>query len=612
MVYGLIFAGVAVLLGLLMSARRADARADEGGHVLEYPGAWRWFSVGSAVLVPLALFALVAAGHTPRTPADMWAFTGLVAFFVLLGGWSSVETWRRFYLLPDGLVVRSALGRERRHAWEELSQVRPRPSMQQLELRFGQRRVRLSRYLSGLESLAEALRRHAPRAVANPHTLHAVLTYASSRPTHQLHLVRRPTPRNWEDRLRDATGLGYEDVTDAFEPAFTRWVATWPVLCVLPLGGGSSGATLELLLASLLRRDLSLAGALSVPGGEETGRLTFKALLAQQREPGSGPLPWKYVAAVGCALEGSEVVLHGRLWTTDALQPPQELHMRGRAEEVGALTAELAERFAAALGLEPPPEVKARWRQARPRSLAALTATARAHETGDLAWLASALASGEAHPNALTLVDVDEPSPEVQALLGRAALADPADAQLCFLYFTTFWKNEGRDSAAARTLVAGLQAAPGHGKSQMCLALLFEDLPRNTERILAHAEAGERLLPGNPFAAGNLLGFLNRFAPDDARYGALVERVLAQCPDHPSTLRPAMDYFIHRGEAQRALQLAHRFEALCTEPVSPAILHALRQNPAMAAAMDRGELTPLDEARRCVAICEAAVRAQSH
>jgi hypothetical protein len=608
MVHGIIFVAVAVLLGLLMSARRADARAGAGVHVLEYPGVWRWFSLGLAVLIPLALFALVAF-HPPRTPADAWAFTGLVAFFALLGGWLSVETWRRVYLRPDGLVARSAVGREQHYAWEELSQVRPRPSMQQLELRFGQRRVRLSRYLSGLESLAEALRRHAPRAVANPHTLHAVLAHAGGRPSYQLHLVRRPTPRNWEDRLRDATSMGYEEITDAFEPAFTRWVATWPVLCVLPLG---SGATLELLLASLLRRDLGLAGALSVLGGEETGRLTFEALLAGQREPDSGPLPWKHVAAVGCTIEDSEVVLHGRLWTMDALQPPLQLRIRGRAEEVGALTAELAERFAEALGLAPPPEVKARWRQARPRSLAALAATAHACEAGDLAWLASALASGEAHPNAITLVDADETGPQGQALLGRAALTDPADAQLCFLYFATLWKGRGRDSAAARVLVAGLQAAPGHGKSQMCLAHLFEKTARNAERILAHAEASERLLPGNPFAAGNLLGYLNLFAPDDARRGALVERMLAQRPDHPDTLCNAMDYFIHCGEAQRALQLARHFEALCTEPVSPEVLYALRQNPAMAAAMDRGELTPLDEARRCVAICEAAVRAQSH
>jgi hypothetical protein len=615
MVQGVIFVVVTAVLAALLKARRSDARESADGHVLEFHWVWRGFAAVSACVVPLLLVALFMFGSGKTTREDAYIVSGLVAFFALLGGWLYVETSSRYRLLPDGLFVRGAWGREQRFAWEELSRVRPRPALQQLDLHFGPRRVGLSRYLSGLESLAEALRRHAPAVVASPAALHAVLVHAGGgQPLQQLE-PRRPTPRDWGDRLRDATGEGYDALTAAFEPAFTRWVATWPIVCVLPMGGADGegpGHALEGVLASLLRRDLGLAGAVSVLGNEETGSLTFSQLLEHQRAPDTEPLPWKHVAAVGCEVQGPDVVLSGRLWTTDTLRPPRELLVRGPADTVGVLTAELARRFAEALGLPLTPEVEERWRQARPRSLTALTATARACEEEDIAWLAGALARGEAHPNALTLVDADEAGAEGKAALARAALADPADAQLCFLLFTTRWKGQGRDSAAARVLIAGLQAAPGHGKSQMCLAHLFQRTTLNAERILAHAEAGERLLPGNPYALGNFLGYLNIFAPRDPRRGVLVERMLARQPDHPDTLRNAMDFFIQQGEARRALEIARHFEALCTEPVSPQVLYALRQNPATAAALDSGEQTPLDEARRCVAICEAAVREQSN
>ncbi|HEX8537407.1 MAG TPA: hypothetical protein VF664_08070, partial [Cystobacter sp.] len=609
MVQAVVFVVVTAVLGALLKARRSDARASMDGHVLEYHGAWRGLAIVSACFVPLLLGVLFLFGGGARnTHQDAYVASGLVTFFALLGGYLYVETSRRYRLRPEGLFIREAWGPEQCFAWEELSRVRSRPVLQQLELHFGPRRISLSRYLSGLESLAEALRRYAPAIAASPTALHAVLVHAGGgQPLQQLE-PRRPTPRGWGDRWRDATGDGYDALTGAFEPAFTRWVATWPIVCVLPMGGGEGpGHELEEVLASLLRRDLGLAGAVSVLGNEETGSVTLAQLLEYQREQDAEPLRWKHVAAVGCEAQGPDLVLHGRLWTTDTLNPPRELRVSGPADTVGALTAELAQRFAEALELPLTPEVTERWRRARPRSLAALSATARACEEENLAWLSGALARGEAHPNALTLVDTDEAGAEGQAALARAALADPADAQLCFLLFTKRWKGQGRDSAAARVLIAGLQAAPGHGKSQMCLAHLFQRTPANAERILAHAQAGESLLPGNPYALGNFLGYLNTFAPHDPRRGVLVERMLAQRPDHPDTLRNAMDFFIQQGEARRALELAHHFEKLCTEPVSPEVLYALRQNPATAAALDSGQQKPLDEARRCVAICEAAV-----
>jgi hypothetical protein len=612
LVRSIIFVVVMVVLGALLKARRANARETPDGYVLEYTQAWRWMALGGLLLPLMGLFAVLAAGHVPRTPGDWKAFAGLVGFFLVLGGWLTLETYRRrFRLLPEGLAVRTPWSSEQVLPWAQLSGVRARPAWQELELRFGRRKVGLSRYLSGLESLAEALRRYAPAQVSSPDALHIVLAHVGTTPAQML-APRRPSARSWVDRLRDATGYEYEAVTDAFEPRFTHWVASWPVVCVLPMGEGTRGAHLEPLLASLLRRDLGVAGPVSVLGGEETGTLTFRQLLEYMEQPEAGPLRWKHVAAVGCEIRDGAVTLRGCLWSVEALSTPRDFHVQGRGEDLGALTAELAARFARALELFPSSAAQARWREGRPRSLQSLEATARACDANDVAWLGRALATGEAHPDALALVDLDGHGAEGEAALLAAAAADPSDAQLCFLYGTRLWKGQGRDSAAARALVAGLQAAPGHGKSQMCLAHMFEQMPRNAERILAHAEAGERLLPGNPYAVSNFLDYLHRYAPQDPRRGRLIERMLAEGPDHPAALCTAMDFYIERGEAPRALQLARHFEQLCTPPVSPDVLYALRQNPAMAAALDAGELTPLDEARRCVAICEEAVRKQSN
>ncbi|QRK06428.1 hypothetical protein JQX13_41050 [Archangium violaceum] len=47
---------------------------------------------------------------------------------------------------------------------------------------------------------------------------------------------------------------------------------------------------------------------------------------------------------------------------------------------------------------------------------------------------------------------------------------------------------------------------------------------------------------------------------------------------------------------------------LCTEPIHPTTLYYFRQNPMRAAEIESGAFNPLDDALRCVGICEKAVR----
>ncbi len=223
--------------------------------------------------------------------------------------------------------------------------------------------------------------------------------------------------------------------------------------------------------------------------------------------------------------------------------------------------------------------------------------------------LVDGLTRGEVHPDALVIADDDTHEPALaRHALALACAKEPSNPQLCFSLFCKVWKGSGRDSAAARLLIQGLRAAAGHGKSQMCLAHLFPRVPANAPHILAHAEAGYRLLRGNSFAMSNFMLYLNQFAPSDPRRGPVMEEMLAANPYHPDVLMQAMVFHIENGQPRRALELALHFKELCTEPVHPTTLYCFRQNPKLAAELDSGVFTPLEQAQRCLSICEKAVR----
>ena len=617
MVLSLLFMCVVMVVVVRVESKRSPARVTPDEYTLEFEDKRRMVAALLICLPPLVLSLQRTLSPTSRTGTKALVWGSACGACILLGVWLYVLASRRYRLTRQELLVQELWGAEKRFSWTMLSRVSVLPVLQWLQLDFGVRRVSLSRHLSGFGILPRALRQFAPTVLARAPEAQAFLAplgdvpFPGSTPSSGKETLGA-TPSDRADQQRDSTGVGYDRLVRAFEPTFTEQVATWPIVCVLPMGGANEAqdAPLGPVLAGLLRRDLGLAGSISVLDTGEEGGLTFTELLKHVNETGEVGLPWNYVAAVGHGHEGVDLVLYGYLWKTDTQGKPLELRVQGFADSVGALTAQLAEAFAEALGLPITPEIREQWQKARPRSFAAFTATARACAADDTAWIVSAFARGEVHPNALTLVSDEDGAPGYTAR-ARASLADPADAQLTFMLFTEWWKGGGRDSAAARVLIGGLRAAPGHGKSQMCMAHLFQRTPANARHILAHAAAGERLLPGNPYAISNYLGYLDTFAPQHPRRRELVERLLVHWPDHPSALRTAMDFFLAEGDPQRALKVARHFESLCVEPVSPRMLYALKQNPAMAAALESGRKTPLDEARRCVAICEKAVRKQT-
>ncbi len=407
------------------------------------------------------------------------------------------------------------------------------------------------------------------------------------------------------DKLRDRTGLGYDRLTHAFDPSFTSQVATWPVLAVFPLAAPPHP---DVLVASLLRRDLSFAGAISVLGYEDTPKQTYDGLFEELRES-SRPLVWNLVAGVGCELREGRIVLHGRLTRVNHVDSGEELTVEGPVEQLAELTVQFAERFAEALQLTPSDRARALWRQGRPASWDSLLACARAWDEDNVAWLAAGLERGEVHPDALVMADSDSNEPGlVRRAVALACAKDPSNPQLCFKHFCNGWKGMGRDSAAARVLIQGLTAAPGHGKSQMCLAHMFQHDTWNASYILAHAQAGYRLLRGNSFAMSNFMNYLNHFAPSDPRRGALMEEMVEADPYHPDVLKQAMDFYIEDGQPRRALELALHLKKLCTEPIHPRTLYCFQQNPKMAADIESGAFRPLQDALRCVGICEKAVR----
>ncbi|WNG36939.1 hypothetical protein F0U61_27110 [Archangium violaceum] len=407
------------------------------------------------------------------------------------------------------------------------------------------------------------------------------------------------------DKFRDRTGIGYDGLTQAFEPSFTDQVATWPVIAIFPL---EAPPLPDALVASLLRRDLAFAGAISVLGIEDTPKQTHDELFEELRES-SEPIPWNLVAGVGCELREGRLVLHGRLTRVDRVDATERFSVEGPVEQLAALTVQLVERFAEALQLTPSARARELWSQGRPVSWENLLACGRAWAEDDVAWLEAGLVRGEVHPDALVMADDDTNEPAlVRRAVVLACTKDPSNPQLCFNHFSRLWKGMGRDSAAARVLRQGLSAAPGHGKSQMCLAHMFQRDPWNAEHILAHAHAGYRLLRGNSFAMSNFMNYLNQFAPRDPRRGPLMEEMLETNPYHPDVLKQAMDFFIEDGQPRRALELALHYKKLCTDPIHPTTLYCFRQNPMRAAEIESGAFKPFDDALRCVGICEKAVR----
>ena len=74
-------------------------------------------------------------------------------------------------------------------------------------------------------------------------------------------------------------------------------------------------------------------------------------------------------------------------------------------------------------------------------------------------------------------------------------------------------------------------------------------------------------------------------------------------------LLAGMEHDLRHENAERALRFARELERLCTEPVAPEVLRALRHHSPSAVLLGKG-LTPLGVAHRYVALCRKRAEAQ--
>lgn len=411
--------------------------------------------------------------------------------------------------------------------------------------------------------------------------------------------------RTLSDHLRDQTGIGYGALTRVFEPSFTSQVGAWPLLALLPLRAPPHP---DLWVTSLLRRDLAFAGKIAVLSHGDSPQQTYEDVRERLRASGH-PMPWKLLAGAGGELREGRLVLRGMLLRADRPGAEEQLSVEGPVEQLAALTVQFVERFAEALRLTPSDRARTLWNHGRPVSWQSLLDCARAGAEEDLGWVEAAVREGRIHPDAVVVAEGgDDQEDLARRLLVLALEKDPSHPEIGFRHFCNIWKGQGRDSAGARILLQGLRDAPGTGKSQMCLAHLFPHLPSNVAHILAHAEAGYRLLPGNNFAISNFMGYLECLAPKDPRRANLIQEMLDADSHDPRVLKQAMDFYIQTGKPRTALDLALHFKKLVSDPADPRTLYCFRQNPVTAAALDSGEFKPLEDALRCVGICERAVR----
>ena len=345
MLHSLLF--VLLVMGVVgaLEVRRPPTRVAAHEYTLDFSRLLRVGTVLVLVCVPPVLLAFLHLRFPgPWTSRNEHLGTALRLGSIFLGAWLYLVTTRRYRLDGRGLVVQQFAGADERFTWSALSDARVEPLLLALELDFGGRRVLLSRYLTGFDALASTLFRLAPEVLDRFYQIHAYLGHvpaARSAPVQPRGPPPAATPPDAVDARRDESGLGYDTLTLVFDPAFTRQVASWPIVCVLPLGAASEAgqAPLAPVLAALLRRDLGLAGPVSVPDTGEEGGVTFTELLAQVGEEDLGEMVWQYVAAVGHELQGTELVLQGRLWKLHPGEKPRELQVRGPPDSVGELTA---------------------------------------------------------------------------------------------------------------------------------------------------------------------------------------------------------------------------------------------------------------------------------
>jgi len=376
------------------------------------------------------------------------------------------------------------------------------------------------------------------------------------------------------------------------------FAAAQPNSDVRVAGPGAGG-----VIANLLRRNLLLTGQLSVLGIEDTGAY-------------SEPLPEDIVEVIP-EFNSCEAVVRGRLrhlnGTTHSLQlqvlrpdqEPEQFSIRFDERQLSELLVRITSELARRLGVKPTATMQVDWEANAPRDWPSLCLAGACWEQQDWPLLVGLAQQHRIHADALCVLSGLKDSPLTHAAFLQGSGIDHTNPQLLFFRFCDIWKGNTRHQPRAADLLRrSLLVAPGHGKSQMCLPHVT---PLNGDSIpfaLAHSRAGYRLLRTNAFALNNYCQYLQSLTPEDPQIRELFRSAIRLDPASPLGYRDAADFYLGQNRPQDALPFARALVKLCTPPVAERTIYCLRQNPALAAKLDRGELTPQTYAQDYLAACE--------
>ena len=145
---------IVVLTALLISAdRKPLRRGDED--VLRYSAMWQWLARG-LWLFPAGV--ALAAMISPPNPGEAWIVVALIVGSSALNAVIALEVFRREVVLDaNGIRQRSAWSRPQAIAWTDVRKVSVNIASEVVLRASGDREIRVSMWLSGLDALAAAL-----------------------------------------------------------------------------------------------------------------------------------------------------------------------------------------------------------------------------------------------------------------------------------------------------------------------------------------------------------------------------------------------------------------------------------------------------------------------
>jgi hypothetical protein len=156
----IMFVVVGSLVALMVSASRTAAQVGDL-QVLTYSNLWKWV-VRIGWLFPIVI-ALVGV-FSPPSPGERWIPLAIIAGFSAICWPLTLEVFRRkIELSESGISQKSAWSRPLTIAWKDVRDVVFKLSAE-IEVRPARgRSVRVSLYLSGMETFAEMLETHLAR-----------------------------------------------------------------------------------------------------------------------------------------------------------------------------------------------------------------------------------------------------------------------------------------------------------------------------------------------------------------------------------------------------------------------------------------------------------------